>query len=386
MTTLLELREKCKLFFSQNEIFIIPAVKFLLALLTVLSINGQLGYMKRIDNIAVVLIVALLCSFLPTGFIVFFGALFSLLHMYALSMEVALVGASIYLVMVLVFLRFSSREALLVVLTPLLFFLRIPYIVPVAAGLVGGPATAVAACCGVVVYYLIHIVAENATTIGTMGSDEAIAKVRIVLDALLENKAMLIVLLSFLITVLVVYAVRRLSVEYSWTIAMVAGVITNLVILLIGDLIYDTNISVIGVILGSVLALVLGKLLELFRFCVDYGRTEKVQFEDDEYYYYVKAVPKLNMAAPAKTVKRINTPRKQEGGAYRERKPAQSGGRSVTTVRTGQGAPGGGGRAQEPGRGGRQASDYLYRNGRSTRRKSVSVNTRTTMEDDYEEL
>jgi hypothetical protein len=41
-------------------------------------------------------------------------------------------------------------------------------------------------------------------------------------------------------------------------------------------------------------------------FSVDYTRTEYLQFEDDEYYYYVKAVPKAAVAIPEKTVKRIN--------------------------------------------------------------------------------
>ena len=49
-----------------------------------------------------------------------------------------------------------------------------------------------------------------------------------------------------------------------------------------------------------------GLILEIFFFSVDYSRSENLQFEDDEYYYYVKAVPKLSVARPEKTVKRIN--------------------------------------------------------------------------------
>ena len=45
--------------------------------------------------------------------------------------------------------------------------------------------------------------------------------------------------------------------------------------------------------------------MELVFFSVDYSRTERVQFEDDEYYYYVKAVPKVVVATPEKTVKHI---------------------------------------------------------------------------------
>lgn len=105
---------------------------------------------------------------------------------------------------------------------------------------------------------------------------------------------------------------------------MVAGGILDLVILLIGDLMYDTNMSVVEAILGTVLALVVAKMLEFFRFCVDYSRTEKVQFEDDEYYYYVKAVPKMTVAAQTKTVKKINTQRKNGAASQRDpRKPGK---------------------------------------------------------------
>ena len=92
MTGLLEFREKIKLIYSKNEVFILPVIKFLLAVLTLSVINGQRGYMTRLDNMAIVLVAALFCSFLPVGFLVMFAALFSLLHMYALSLEAVLVG------------------------------------------------------------------------------------------------------------------------------------------------------------------------------------------------------------------------------------------------------------------------------------------------------
>ena len=43
-----------------------------------------------------------------------------------------------------------------------------------------------------------------------------------------------------------------------------------------------------------------------YAFNLDYARTEKVQFEDDDYYYYVKAVPKITVTAKKVKVKKIN--------------------------------------------------------------------------------
>ena len=310
MTGLLEMREKLKLLYSRNEVFIIPVLKFLLAFVTLTVVNGKLGYMSRVDNLAVVLIVSLLCSFLPNGCIIMFAALFSLLHMYALSLEVALVGLCLYLVMFLLFFRFSPKDSLVVILTPMLCAMKIPYVMPIAMGLLGTPASAVSIGCGLIVYYFLSHVIGSATAINTLDEGDATAKLKLLIDGLIDNKAMLVMIVAFAITVIVVYLIRRMSVDYAWTIAMLAGAIVNLIVLLAGDLIYDTNVSVVGAILGSILAVFVGKILEFFRFCVDYSRTEKVQFEDDEYYYYVKAIPKMTVAAQSRKVKKINTQRR----------------------------------------------------------------------------
>ena len=74
-------------------------------------------------------------------------------------------------------------------------------------------------------------------------------------------------------------------------------------------------------------AVAIGLVLEFFVFSVDYSRTEHLQYEDDEYYYYVKAVPKISIAAPEKTVKRINERRNTqdlESEEIRRRAPRKS--------------------------------------------------------------
>lgn len=352
MTALLELRENLKKIYSRNEAFILPVIKFLLGVIVLSIINGKMGYMTKLDNIAIVLIVSLLCSLLPTGFMALFAMMFAVLHMYALSIETAAVGLVVFLLLYLLFLRFTAKEALVVVLTPVLCMLKLPYVMPVAMGLIGTPASCVSVGCGVVVYYLLQTVITNAPTINSMGAEEATAKLRLLIDGMLGNKAMLVMIAAFAITVIVVYLIRRMSVDHSWTIAMVAGVMIEVMILLVGDLMYDTNLSIVSALLGAVVTLIACKIIEFFRFCLDYSRTEKVQFEDDEYYYYVKAVPKMTVAAPTNTVKKINTQRRpagqqtrtsgqgtrSAGQTYRSTahtgRPSEGTGRSVVTERT----------------------------------------------------
>ena len=74
----------------------------------------------------------------------------------------------------------------------------------------------------------------------------------------------------------------------------------------------DLNVSYTVLIVSAALGLVLGFVLEFLFLSVDYSRTENMQFEDDEYYYYVKAVPKIGVPVPEKTVKHITEHQSQE--------------------------------------------------------------------------
>ena len=309
MTTLLVAKQILMAIYSKYEVYITPLLKFVLALISLLVINSRLGYMDSINKLTVVLIVALMCSFMPMNFIVVMAALFTMLHLYAFSLECAAVIGVGFLLMFLLYLRFAPKDTLVIVLLPICFLMKIPYVVPLAMGLVGTPASAVSVACGVIVYYMLHYVTQNVSAIAAMSGEEIVARFRFVIDGLLNNKEMVVTIMAFAVTVILVYLIRRLSIDYAWMIAMVAGVVVDIMVLLVGDLMFDTNVPLFGVILGNIIAFLLALALQFFVFNVDYSRTEKVQFEDDEYYYYVKAVPKVVVAKPDKKVKQINSQR-----------------------------------------------------------------------------
>ena len=315
MTTLLVAKQYIKNFIIKYEVYLKPLMKLTLALASLMMINSKIGYMHRLDNLSIVLIIALMCSFMPMNFIAFVAAGFIILHFYALSLECAAVALVLFLVMFLLYFRFSPKDTLVVVLLPICFVLKIPYVIPLAMGLLGTPASVVSTGCGVMVNYLVNYMSDNATAISAMGEEEITTKLRYIIDGLMDNREMLLTIAAFAITIIVVYIIRRLSVDHAWTIAMIGGAIVNVVVLLVGDLMFDTNVSIVGIFVGTIISLLIVKVLEFFVFHLDYNRVEKVQFEDDEYYYYVKAVPKITMAAPSKTVKRINTPRRKSGGS-----------------------------------------------------------------------
>ena len=318
MTNLLVFREQLKKFYSKYELYITPLCKFLLALVSLMVINSRIGYMSTLKNAAVVLILALLCSFLPINLTIVIAAAVTLAHLYAFSVECAIVALAVFLLLFILYFRFSPKDTLAVLLTPICFVLKIPYVMPIAVGLIGTPASSVAVASGVIVYYMLAGMNESASVLNTFDADGMVDKFRYCIDTLMGNRAMMVAIVAFAATVLVVWFIRRLSIDHAWTIAMITGALLNILIVLFGDLMYSTDISIIGLILGSIVSVLLVKVLQFFVFNVDYSRTEMVQFEDDEYYYYVKAVPKNTVATPEKRVKTIRVPEKAVNRSKRD--------------------------------------------------------------------
>ena len=292
METILQMRELVRRLYSKFEVYVAPVLKFLLAFIFFSIINGKLGYMPQINNIAIVLMASLLCSFLPTNLIVILGSAFAVAHIYKLSLECAACVLVLLLVLFLVYFRFAPKDAIVMILTPIAYTLGVPVTVPIAAGLLGGPGSAVSVACGTAFHYIITFVSENKEAIEGLADDGALEKVRYLADGLLNNKAMLISMISFAITVIVVFLVRRIPTKFAWFYAMGGGVLINMIIQLVGGAKFDTGASFFGILISSIVAVALGIVLKFFVFDVNFEQTENVQFEDDDYYYFVKAVPK----------------------------------------------------------------------------------------------
>ena len=47
-------------------------------------------------------------------------------------------------------------------------------------------------------------------------------------------------------------------------------------------MVFDTDAAIFATVLGSLLAMGIGMVIQFFAFHVDYTRVEKVQFEDEE--------------------------------------------------------------------------------------------------------
>lgn len=307
MATLLMIKEKLKMIYTDYNKIIRPTVKAIIAFMMLLAINDKIGYMGKLDSFLIILGLTAVCAFLPIGFMVFIGLVVVLLHLYALSLEIALVAFLIFLVMILLYLRFCQKDLILIVLVPLAFHFGIPYVMPLTVGILCGPLAALTVGCGVVIHYFIEYIAENALVIQGISAEGTIEKIRLGIDGIIRNDGMLVTMICFLAATWIVYVLSRQAIEHAWSIAIFTGAMANVILSFMGILIFDNGPKVFGLLLGTVIAIPVAMVIGLLFRGADYSRTEKVQFEDDDYYYYVKAVPKMSIQPAAKTVKKINS-------------------------------------------------------------------------------
>lgn len=305
MTALLELKQKIKNLYGQYEIYLLPVIKFAVALVYFIWINANMGYMSQLNNVFIVLILALICSILPPGVTVFVGFLLMIGHSYALGMETAAFMLIIILFIAVLFLRFSAGQNIVLVCTPLSFGFGIPALLPIGSGLMGNAFTAFPAGSGVILYYVIRLIRSNSETLVNPDVD-MLEKLRILSDGLMQNWAMWITLVAFVAVILIVNLIRTRSFDFAWRISIITGGVAYILVMLGGSFfVSGVTVSLPVLLVQTILSVLVGIILEFFVFGGDYTRTERLEYEDDEYYYYVKAVPKASVTTSERSIKKI---------------------------------------------------------------------------------
>lgn len=305
MTKLLEIKDRVFKFCGEYEAYLRFVYKFILALALFCIINSKVGFMESISTFPIALLMALVCCLLPQSVTFLVAAALTIVNLYVLSIEVAFTALLIFILVFFIYFRFSPKDGVLFALTPICFALHIPYILPIGTGLLRKMYSIAAVCCGTVVYFFLdgiydNVTALQATTVGT-GVVEG-AKMTITAGQLLANKEMYFTVVVFAVSAVIVHVVRKMAMDHAWKVAIVSGALIQISGLFVGYLLFDISGKTLEMILGNIVAVFIGLVIEFLFMDLDYSRTERVQFEDDDYYYFVKAVPKKMVASADKEV------------------------------------------------------------------------------------
>ncbi len=315
MMVLLVLKERLRAFYGRFAAVVDALIKFVMSFAALMMLSKGLGFMSRLQNPLILFAIAALCAFLPYGGITFLLALVMLGHVYAASFELALLLAVFLVIIALLYYGFQPGDSYWLVLTPMAFVFDMPFVIPLLAGLSGGFLRVIPVSCGIVLYYTLAYIKQSVGELINDASVDITQKYVRILRALVSNRTMLMFLAVCAVGILVVYLLRTLSVDYAWILAIALGYVSQLVVIFAGDFLFGVSVPLSELLFGSAAALVIAGIYHFFVFAVDYSRTEYTQFEDDDYVYYVKAVPKVVVSTPDVRVQRINNPsRGRRGG------------------------------------------------------------------------
>ena len=307
MTKILEIKERVVRFCGEYEIYLKFVYKFILALALFCLINGSIGFMEDVSTFSVALLLSLVCCLLPQAMTILVAAALVVLHLYVLSMEVAITALLIFVLIFFLYFRFSPKDGVLFALTPLCFALNIPYVLPICAGLLRKIHSVAAVACGTVVFYFLNGIYENVTALQSTSAGGTVetTKMTITVGQLLANKEMYLMVAVFTLSAIAVNIVRKLSIDHAWKVAYISGALVQISGLFVGYLIFDISGKTGAMIIGNLIAILFGFIIEFLFMDLDYSRTERVQFEDDDYYYFVKAVPKKMVSSSDKEIIRF---------------------------------------------------------------------------------
>lgn len=311
MMNLLVFKETIIKLYQKTEFYLKPIIKFLISFLVFQMINQQIGSDPKLQKWPVILALSLIGAFTPSSILVLMSAIIVVGHVYYVSKILSIIVIAAMLILYLLFARFAPKQGYAMLAVPILMLIKIPYIVPILLGMIASPIALIPTGCGVAIYYLIRLIKEMATN--TSNSIEDILPLyKYVIDGFFSNKEMQLTIFVFAIVIIVTYLIRRLKIDYAFYIAILAGALTNIIAFLIGDLKLESTSQIGIMILNTIISALIVMVIQFFRLTLDYTAVERTQFEDDEYYYYVKAVPKMKITAPKKNVKHISVQKANE--------------------------------------------------------------------------
>lgn len=297
MTKILLCKEKVKKIYNEHEIWLNRGLRFALALFSLIIMWINIGSNPIMRNPIVILAISVICAFIPLKYDILILLFAMVMHLYSISADLAGVGVVLLVAMYFLYFKFTPKDSLMIILLPILFFAKIPYVIPLVLGLSSTPISIISIVFGTMIYFLM----DYAATIGD-------SSFGVVLSSIFSNQIYLITFFCMILIFVIVYVIRRRSINHSHEIAIITAGIVNTIIMLAGYLFVGSVkvLPIVFTVIGMIVSMFVAYILQFAILSLDYSQTEFTQFEDDDYYYFVKAVPKVKVTAQEVSVKRIN--------------------------------------------------------------------------------
>ena len=261
MTSLLVVKEKIMGFYKNFEVLVKIIAKFILAYFAFSFVNTELGYLEALTGITPTLFLSAVCAIVPVSVFVLLFALVVVLHLYKLSAVLSVIALVVFLLFYLIYLKFAPNQGILIILYPVLAQFNLHFMLPLIGAMAFNPFAAIPVAFGVIFVKVLEYL-KDAASLGNTGADVQgiMTSYQYIFDNLLQDKEMIAYIVVFTVVIVAVYAISRLSINYSWYIAIVVGTIINVAgLAVMGADVKGISIGMVlvGSILGGILAAII---------------------------------------------------------------------------------------------------------------------------------
>ena len=313
LSVLFQVRGLVSKYLKRYELYIKIVLKFLAYFVLFRNVTGNAAFVgDGVFNSAMVqLVLALVSTLLPSRCGVLIALGICVYNIFQASLIGSLLMGSMMLVLYISMARMFPDQVYFLVLIPICIEWNLHLLIPLFAGLYVGVVAVVPVVAGILMWGLQQIIpafmtlemGESLDALPKMISDASTYGI----DQITKNEQMVYLLIISSGIILLISLLRKLRVDYVRYIALGAGGILGIICLIMGKAVGSLSENIGIMILLSLLVIAVLALLEFLNLSLHYKAAQDLEFEDEDYFYQVRAIPKINPISKPKTkIKKIH--------------------------------------------------------------------------------
>lgn len=306
-------------YIKKAELFIQVGLKFVSYLIVFRMISGAEIFSGTgvFNSFGIHLVLALVATLLPSRIGVLIAIALGIYNIFQASLIGAVIVGLMMLMLYVAAARMFPDQVYYLILIPVCIQWNLHLLIPLFAGLYAGIMAVVPVVLGILMWGLIQIIpafmnlqmGETLDTLPKMISDASSYGI----DQITKNEQMMYLLIISAGIVVLVSLLRKLRVDYAHYIALGSGGLLGLVCLIMGKVVGSLPGNLLVLTLLGIVSILGIAFLEFMNLSLNYKAAQNLEFEDEEYYYQVRAIPKINpVSKQKKEVKTITQSGEEE--------------------------------------------------------------------------
>ncbi|MCL1996218.1 MAG: hypothetical protein FWG63_08435 [Defluviitaleaceae bacterium] len=307
---IIDIRDNVLNFARKYEMILAFGLKFIAGLIIYSTINNIGHYNQAfalIANLGLLfsIFMGILFAILPLNANYLIMVLFTTIQ-FTNQLEIAFIVFLGLLTTFLFYGHFGKKENVLIIALIMGFNFNMPFIVPIIAGLYFGLTSIIPLSIGAFIWSYGQMIlgfidygyeeAEEAAALLDIEIDDLLATIMEIYQSFVTGgdaiQNWLVVTIAMFAPFIFVYIISRLSINYAKELSIILGTVLGVSTFIFASFFVDLGFGIVSILIFAVLGGLLLYLYNFFNVALDYRHAQRVEFQDEEYYYYVKLIPK----------------------------------------------------------------------------------------------